>query len=403
MIGIIPNPKKKFQIEKKIEDVQSAVEGIVLFDTKYKLLKTIIMKKIIYYLTTMLLFTAQTAFSQMNDGQYTFANNEVTLELTITGNGWTISSATLTNKTTKKISTGKGEYRHANNVASGINLIEWYEFQTTDCNYDFDIPTDKLALSQFDCKNGQQTVKFNLSKKVADWTGTYKNSDSATSNKTPTVVPDFTKSFEGTINSKYRIIMTLTKNANNLNGTYTYKSQGTPIKISGTTDDNGNLTINEFNDKGNMTGIFKGQLSGNNIIGQWTKPDGSKTMPFSISESTNGETTIAKTELNNADDYSNWTGTYVDEFKRRILKITGPASDGAVKFELTPQNSASCQEDVWVGTAYLTNSAVANYTEEGSECHFNFTFNSGQIEVHEYDCSHGASCGTFDGFYTKKK
>jgi hypothetical protein len=226
--------------------------------------------------------------------------------------------------------------------------------------------------------------------------------EQTTSNNTPTTVPDFTKSFEGTINGKYGIIMTLTKNANNLNGTYTYKSQGTPIKISGTIDDNSNLTINEFNDKGNMTGIFKGQLSSNNIIGQWTKPDGSKTMPFSISESQNSETTIAKTESNNSDDYSNWTGTYVDEFKR-TLKITGPASDGAVKFELTPQNSASCAEDVWTGTAYLTNSAVANYTEEGSECHFNFTFNPGQIEVHEYDCGHGASCGTFDGFYTKKK
>ncbi len=223
-----------------------------------------------------------------------------------------------------------------------------------------------------------------------------------TTTNSTTTIPDFTKSFEGTINDKYGIIMTLTKSTKNLNGTYTYKSQGTAIKISGTIDDNGNLTLNEFNENGNMTGIFKGQLSSYNIIGQWTKPDGSKTMPFSISESTNSETTIVKTESNSSDDYSNWTGTYLDEFKR-ILKITGPASDGAVKFELTPQYSASCAEAVWVGIAYLTNSAVANYTEEGSECHFNFTFNPGQIEVREYDCSHGASCGTFDGFYTKKK
>ena len=51
--------------------------------------------------------------------------------------------------------------------------------------------------------------------------------EQTTSNNTPTIVPDFTKSFEGTINGKYGIIMTLTKNANNLNGTYvlaTYKS-----------------------------------------------------------------------------------------------------------------------------------------------------------------------------------
>lgn len=101
-----------------------------------------------------------------------------------------------------------------------------------------------------------------------------------TTTNSTTTIPDFTKSFEGTINGKYGIIMTLTKSTKNLNGTYRYKSQGSPIKISGTIDDNGNLTINEFNDKGNMTGIFKGQLSSNNIIGQWTKPDGSKTMPF---------------------------------------------------------------------------------------------------------------------------
>ncbi len=116
------------------------------------------MKKTIYYLTTMILFTAQTAFSQMNDGQYTFANNKVTLELTITDYGRTISSATVTNNTTKKTSTGKGEYRHANNDG-------WYEFQTTDCNYDFDVPADKLFLTQFDCKNGQQSIKYTLTKK----------------------------------------------------------------------------------------------------------------------------------------------------------------------------------------------------------------------------------------------
>jgi hypothetical protein len=102
------------------------------------------------------------------------------------------------------------------------------------------------------------------------------------------------------------------------------------------------------------------------------------------------------------DQIPDWTGTYVDKFKR-TLKITGPASDGAVKFELTPQNNASCEEGPMEGTAYLTSSAVANYQEDGSECYLNFTFNTGQIEVNEYDCDHGASCGTLDGIYTKKK
>lgn len=129
------------------------------------------MKKAIYYLTTALLFATQIAFAQMADGNYTFTNNDVTLELAITGGGWTISSATVTNNITKKASTGKGEYRHANNV-------EWYEFQTSDCNYDFDVPTNRLLLNQFDCKNGEQSIKYTLSNEVANWTGTYKNSDS---------------------------------------------------------------------------------------------------------------------------------------------------------------------------------------------------------------------------------
>jgi hypothetical protein len=129
--------------------------------------------------------------------------------------------------------------------------------------------------------------------------GSSENKNAATteqtsSNNTPTTVPDFTKSFEGTINSKYGIILTLTKNANNLNGTYAYKIQGTPIKISGTIDNNRNLIIKEFNDKGKITGIFKGKFRSNKIIGQWTKPDGSMTMPFSISEYQNSETTFTK-------------------------------------------------------------------------------------------------------------
>ena len=213
-----------------------------------------------------------------------------------------------------------------------------------------------------------------------------------------TTISDFTNSYKGTINNKYEIVMTLTKTASYLSGTYYYKSQGTSIKISGTIDKNGILTINEFNDTGKMTGIFKGQLTHDNIVGHWSKPDGSKTMPFSISKISNNETIISRKKESDSD----WTGTYFDKFGR-LLKITGPAKDGALQFELTPQNSASCQEDTWKGTAYLTATSVANYMDKGSECHFNFTFNPGQIELQEYDCSHGAACGTFDGFYTQKK
>jgi hypothetical protein len=226
------------------------------------------------------------------------------------------------------------------------------------------------------------------------------NTTEQTANNTSNI-SNFTKSFEGTINNKFGIIMTLTKNAKSLNGTYTYKNKGIPIKISGSIDDNGNLTINEFNDNVSMTGVFKGQLSGENIIGNWEKPDGSKIIPFSITESVNTETSIVKSTKNNSDDDSNWTGTYVDKFGS-TLKLKGPSSDGALKFKLI-QASANCIGLV-EGIAYLTKTGVANFDAEDDNCHLNFTFNPGSIQVSEYDCENyrGASCGTFDGWYNKK-
>jgi len=39
MIGVIPNPKKSFQIEKPVAEVKQAIEHLLLFTTKYKLFK----------------------------------------------------------------------------------------------------------------------------------------------------------------------------------------------------------------------------------------------------------------------------------------------------------------------------------------------------------------------------
>jgi hypothetical protein len=94
----------------------------------------------------------------------------------------------------------------------------------------------------------------------------------------------WTKSFRGAIDGKYAILMTLTNRAGSLEGTYEYTRVGVPIKITGLLDDAGGVTMNEFNAEGSMTGIFKGQLQGPNIIGSWEKPDGSKLLSFSVSE-----------------------------------------------------------------------------------------------------------------------
>jgi hypothetical protein len=116
------------------------------------------MKKSFCFLAIILAFNSFDSLAQLQDGQHTFSNQSITLTLVMTDDGSTIASASVTNKITKKTSTGKGNYRTANNV-------EWHEFQTNDCNYDFDIAGNKLTLSQFDCKNGGKSVKYTLIKK----------------------------------------------------------------------------------------------------------------------------------------------------------------------------------------------------------------------------------------------
>jgi len=126
------------------------------------------MRKVIYLLTMSFLLLVQTTLAQMDDGQYTFANDKVTLKLTVIDDGWTISSVTLTNNTSKKTSTGTGEWFRVN--PNGVDEDYqgpwgWYQFQTADCNYEFDVPKDKLILNQYDCTNGQQEVEYTLIKK----------------------------------------------------------------------------------------------------------------------------------------------------------------------------------------------------------------------------------------------
>lgn len=93
----------------------------------------------------------------------------------------------------------------------------------------------------------------------------------------------FQRIYTGTIDNKYAIEMTLKRDSSTLSGDYAYKKIGTKIRIDGVIDDRNNFTINEFDDKGNQTGIFKGYfISDAELKGTWSKPSGDKSMPFSL-------------------------------------------------------------------------------------------------------------------------
>jgi hypothetical protein len=110
------------------------------------------------FLSVMFFIFSNAVFAQLDDGSYKYTNNEITLSFKIEENGWKISNITLTNNVSKKTLTGTGNYMKAGSIF-------WYQFQTTECNYDFDVPISMLTLSQFDCKNGKKDRKYVLTRK----------------------------------------------------------------------------------------------------------------------------------------------------------------------------------------------------------------------------------------------
>lgn len=78
------------------------------------------------------------------------------------------------------------------------------------------------------------------------------------------------------------IQMTFTKEGESISGSYFYEKYKRAIRVNGAVQER-EITINEFDDKGNQTGVFKGSfVSDSKIEGFWSRPDGSKQISFSL-------------------------------------------------------------------------------------------------------------------------
>ncbi len=90
--------------------------------------------------------------------------------------------------------------------------------------------------------------------------------------------------YEGTIDGKYGIVMTLTfSNSGEVSGQYYYKSKKSPILLQGSINSDGVLILEEkVNEK--VTGNFTGKWSGSEYSGLWISADGDKELPFKVME-----------------------------------------------------------------------------------------------------------------------
>ena len=94
---------------------------------------------------------------------------------------------------------------------------------------------------------------------------------------------EYTHSYQGTINDKYGIEMTLTSDGRAYyTGEYFYTKNKTPIQLRGQlVDDRERLVLGEYVGM-KQTGKFDGILSGKKYSGTWTSADGETSYPFSV-------------------------------------------------------------------------------------------------------------------------
>ena len=123
------------------------------------------MKKL--FLLLFFAFSSTLSFAQLSDGNYTYSNDEIILKFTVSDGGQTLNNVVLVYNNTKSIETGKGNWFFINlNGASPdySGPTAWYQFQTDQCNFEFDLPSSQLVLSRFDCKNKKTEAKFVLNR-----------------------------------------------------------------------------------------------------------------------------------------------------------------------------------------------------------------------------------------------
>lgn len=98
--------------------------------------------------------------------------------------------------------------------------------------------------------------------------------------------PSFTRAYEGEIDARLPVRLVLTKNGQQLTGSYVYTRVGKPLKLQGTVNGEGAFTLDEFDPTGKKTGSFKGEFDApTRLGGSWSGPKGGEPKHFYAYES----------------------------------------------------------------------------------------------------------------------
>lgn len=140
--------------------------------------------------------------------------------------------------------------------------------------------------------------------------------------------------FRGTIAGNLSIEMVLLKDGDHVTGTYMYPKIGKDIRLTGTIDKDGNVSLTESDETGKQTGTFKGKWrpafdspdsNVKEIEGKWSKPDGSKETDFMVSQQPLEFTAAVKVVPKVIKE--------ANKEKRYTIEVEYPQIDGDARFE----------------------------------------------------------------------
>jgi len=158
-----------------------------------------------------------------------------------------------------------------------------------------------------------------------------------------------TKYFQGSIGSSLDLQMKLVRTGDQLAGSYFYEKIRTRINLRGNVDKDGNLTLEEFDQAGKQTGLFKGiwtvAAAGDgriHLAGNWSKPPGEKgsekKTAFSLYEQPiylTGDVEIVSKEINETNK------KLMYEIGAQYPQITGGSNPNFEKFNQAARASVT--------------------------------------------------------------
>lgn len=213
--------------------------------------------------------------------------------------------------------------------------------------------------------------------------------------------PRTIRTYNGLVNDKYPVSLTLTTDDNLAYGTLIYKRTGAPIRVVGTVE-KGALLLHEFYGKSTVTGIFNGQASAKGYLGSWISPKANaKELTFALTE-TSRNPTPAATPFNPTGTYAytfekeGGSGQlYVQQLSGNQIAVAMDANRGAPSYNMAT---------VARTTLKLRGNKAIYSTKEFGKCTIKLHFFEGGVSVayvgNDYECGFG-NTATVTGNYVK--